>query len=61
MGIVSTRTVPMWKVTRRDDGSHLAECERCQWKRTYRTMGWGKRAAAKHYAYHGDTPDREEI
>lgn len=49
----------MWRVTRRDDGSHLAECERCQWKRTYRTMGWGKRAASKHYAYHGDTPDRE--
>lgn len=56
---MSARTVPIWKVTRRDDGSHLAECKRCQWKRTYRTMGWGKRAAAKHYAYHGDTPDRE--
>ena len=45
----------MWKVTRLDDGSHLAECERCWWKRTYRTMGWGKRAASLHYASHRET------
>lgn len=48
----------MWKVTRLDDGSYLAECERCAWRGTYRAIGRGTHAASLHYASHRGTPDR---